>query len=130
MSNGLHCSTLLLASIGQVCCLNTLDLVVSTATSEPHSSNSTETDVSACEYPSRPGSRESGQLWLYNNNKKSRKIPPAKTVQMALETSEMYRHDKMPLLDNGTIAQIQVVAAGGLSNVSKASKVSQKVRAI
>ena len=37
---------------------------------------------------------------------------------MALETSEIDRYDGMPLLDNRTTAQMQLVAPGGLSNVS------------
>ena len=47
---------------------------------------------------------------------------PPKIARMALETSEMDRYDKMPLLDNRTTAQIQVVASGGLSKVTKARR--------
>ena len=48
----------------------------------------------------------------------SRKIPPTTNAQMVLEPSHMDRYDKILFLDDRTTAQIQVVAPGGLSNVS------------
>ena len=41
---------------------------------------------------------------------------------MALETSEIDRYDEMPLLDNRSSTQIQVVAPGRLSKLAKARR--------
>ena len=41
---------------------------------------------------------------------------------MALETSVIDRYDKMPLLVNRWLAQIHLVAPGGLSKVTKARR--------